>query len=47
MVGMSQHGRHAGADQVFCGLVMGLCNGFQILCEAALLPGALVRTQAR
>jgi phosphoribosylformylglycinamidine synthase len=25
------------------GLVLGVCNGFQILCEAALLPGALVR----
>ena len=23
------------------GLVMGICNGFQILCEAGLLPGAL------
>jgi phosphoribosylformylglycinamidine synthase len=28
------------------GLVMGLCNGFQILCEAGLLPGALVRNQS-
>lgn len=25
------------------GYVMGICNGFQILCEAGLLPGALVR----
>ena len=25
------------------GLVMGICNGFQILCEAHLLPGALTR----
>ena len=25
------------------GLVMGICNGFQILCEAGLLPGALIR----
>ena len=25
------------------GLVMGICNGFQILCEAHLLPGALMR----
>ncbi|WP_345786128.1 phosphoribosylformylglycinamidine synthase subunit PurQ [Rubellicoccus peritrichatus] len=24
------------------GLVMGICNGFQILCEAGLLPGALI-----
>jgi len=25
------------------GLVWGICNGFQVLCEAGLLPGALVR----
>ncbi len=25
------------------GLVIGICNGFQILCEAGLLPGVLVR----
>ncbi len=25
------------------GIVMGICNGFQILCEAGLLPGALMR----
>jgi len=25
------------------GLVLGICNGFQILCEAGLLPGALTR----
>ncbi len=25
------------------GLVIGICNGFQILCEAGLLPGALVK----
>jgi len=25
------------------GLVFGICNGFQILCEAGLLPGALIR----
>ncbi len=25
------------------GLVLGVCNGFQILCEAGLLPGALTR----
>ena len=24
------------------GLVLGICNGFQILCEAGLLPGALL-----
>jgi phosphoribosylformylglycinamidine synthase len=27
-------------------LVLGICNGFQILCEAQLLPGALVRNQS-
>jgi phosphoribosylformylglycinamidine synthase I len=27
------------------GLVLGVCNGFQILCESALLPGALMRNQ--
>jgi phosphoribosylformylglycinamidine synthase len=25
------------------GLVLGVCNGFQILCEAGLLPGAMLR----
>lgn len=25
------------------GIVLGICNGFQILCEAGLLPGALIR----
>ena len=25
------------------GLVLGVCNGFQVLCEAGMLPGALVR----
>jgi len=27
------------------GLVLGVCNGFQILCEAGLLPGALLRNR--
>ncbi len=31
--------RHAAAG----GAVLGICNGFQILCEAHLLPGALMR----
>ena len=31
--------RHAAAG----GPVLGICNGFQILCEAHLLPGALLR----
>src|ERR1700727_897618 len=25
------------------GLVLGICNGFQILCESGMLPGALLR----
>ena len=33
---------HAGAG----GLVLGVCNGFQILCEAGLLPGVLMRNAA-
>ena len=33
--------RHARAG----GLVLGICNGFQILCEAGLLPGALHRNR--
>lgn len=28
------------------GPVMGMCNGFQILCESGLLPGALIRNSA-
>ncbi|MCX6905862.1 MAG: phosphoribosylformylglycinamidine synthase subunit PurQ [Verrucomicrobia bacterium] len=28
------------------GLVIGICNGFQILCEAGLLPGALIRNRS-
>jgi phosphoribosylformylglycinamidine synthase subunit PurQ / glutaminase len=28
------------------GLVLGICNGFQILCEAGLLPGVLRRNEA-
>jgi phosphoribosylformylglycinamidine synthase len=28
------------------GLVVGICNGFQILCEAHLLPGALLRNES-
>src|SRR6201987_625230 len=33
---------HAGRG----GLVLGVCNGFQILCEAGLLPGGLMRNAA-
>lgn len=36
---MQELGRFAASG----GLVIGLCNGFQILCEAGLLPGALMR----
>lgn len=28
------------------GLVIGICNGFQILCESGLLPGALIRNRS-
>src|ERR1700678_620393 len=28
------------------GRVLGICNGFQILCEAGLLPGALIRNSS-
>ena len=28
------------------GPVVGICNGFQILCEAGLLPGALIRNRS-
>ncbi len=28
------------------GLVIGICNGFQVLCEAGLLPGALLPNQS-
>jgi phosphoribosylformylglycinamidine synthase subunit PurQ / glutaminase len=36
---MEAVGRHAAAG----GAVLGICNGFQILCEAQLLPGALMK----
>jgi len=36
MEAVRAHARHGG-------LVAGICNGFQILCEARLLPGALMR----
>jgi phosphoribosylformylglycinamidine synthase subunit PurQ / glutaminase len=29
------------------GPVLGICNGFQVLCEAGLLPGALLRNKER
>jgi phosphoribosylformylglycinamidine synthase len=32
---------HAGAGRP----VLGICNGFQVLCESGLLPGALVRNR--
>jgi phosphoribosylformylglycinamidine synthase subunit PurQ / glutaminase len=28
------------------GLVLGICNGFQVLCEAELLPGVLLRNES-
>ncbi len=39
MAGVAEHARRGG-------LVIGICNGFQILCEAGLLPGALIRNQS-
>jgi phosphoribosylformylglycinamidine synthase I len=35
MVAVERFARHGG-------LVLGICNGFQVLCEAGLLPGALL-----
>jgi len=39
---MEAVGRHAAAGK----LVIGICNGFQILCEAGLLPGVLMRNES-
>jgi phosphoribosylformylglycinamidine synthase len=39
---MDAVGRHAAAG----GLVAGICNGFQILTECGLLPGALMRNES-
>ncbi|HYT04463.1 MAG TPA: phosphoribosylformylglycinamidine synthase subunit PurQ [Gemmatimonadales bacterium] len=36
MMAVAEHARAGGA-------VLGICNGFQILCEAGLLPGGLMR----
>ncbi len=38
--------RAVGEDARAGKLVIGICNGFQILCEAGLLPGALVRNRS-
>jgi phosphoribosylformylglycinamidine synthase I len=40
---MSEVVRQAGAGMP----VLGICNGFQVLCEAHLLPGALIRNDVR
>jgi phosphoribosylformylglycinamidine synthase len=39
---MAAAAQHAGAGR----LIIGICNGFQILCEAGLLPGILMRNQS-
>jgi phosphoribosylformylglycinamidine synthase len=39
MTAVADHARAGGA-------VLGICNGFQILCEAGLLPGVLMRNAA-
>ena len=36
---MRSVGQHAQSGK----LVLGICNGFQVLCEAGMLPGALIR----
>ncbi len=46
---MAKHSPVMGAVQrlAYAGLpIIGICNGFQILCEAGLLPGALVRNRS-
>ncbi len=35
--------RAVGAHAARGGLALGICNGFQVLCEAGLLPGVLMR----
>ncbi len=45
-------GRAAAMDAVRAhaargGLVLGICNGFQILCEAHLLPGSMIKNETR
>ena len=37
------HVRNQPPDHAAARVVVGICNGFQILCEAGLLPGALLR----
>src|SRR5579871_5425289 len=39
--------RAVAAHAVRGGLVLGVCNGFQILCESGLLPGVLMRNIGR
>ena len=41
------HGRASRAHAERGGLTLGVCNGFQILCEAGLLPGVLMRNARR
>jgi phosphoribosylformylglycinamidine synthase subunit PurQ / glutaminase len=39
---------HSVVDHARAGMpVLGICNGFQILCESHLLPGALIRNDVR
>jgi len=38
MAGVTRHAERGGA-------VLGICNGFQVLCETGLLPGALIRNR--
>ena len=43
---LAGHGGRRARTRAAGGLVLGICNGFQILCEAGLLPGALVRNRS-
>jgi phosphoribosylformylglycinamidine synthase subunit PurQ / glutaminase len=46
---IASHSPIMGAVKEFAGkggYVLGICNGFQILCEAGLLPGALLRNRS-
>ena len=45
---IASHSPVMGAVKKFAargGLVLGICNGFQILCESGLLPGAMLRNR--
>ena len=43
---LADHGRGRATSPAAGGPVLGICNGFQVLCEAGLLPGALLANQS-